>query len=257
MWFAFPHGPEKTEVRIRRKIHYQSCCQTFRLGWSGYDFVVVDMEHGPGDTMAAVPILQALASTGTPAIIRIPANDPVWAKKALDLGPAGIMFPMVNDASAARDAVRACRYPPAGIRGAAFPIVRAARYGLDPSYLSRCEDDLLIMCQLESQQAVDNIAEIAAVDGVDCIQMGPLDLRSDMGLLRVPDDKRPSMLLREVETTLKSSGVFLAGFSTSDDPPSKLLKLGYHMVSGATDVVLLRDAALADIRKARDDTKSA
>jgi len=62
---------------------------------------------------------------------------------------------------------------------------------------------------------------------------------------------------REVETTLKSSGVFLAGFSTSDDPPSKLLKLGYHMVSGATDVVLLRDAALADIRKARDDTKSA
>lgn len=118
------------------------------LGWSGYDFVVVDMEHGPGDTMAALPILQALASTGTPAILRIPANDPVWAKKALDLGPAGIMFPMINDASAARDAVSACRYPPAGIRGAAFPIVRAARYGLDPSYLSRCEDDLLIMCQV-------------------------------------------------------------------------------------------------------------
>lgn len=166
------------------------------LGWAGYDYVVVDMEHGPGDTMAAVPMLQALASTGTPAILRLPVNDPVWAKKALDLGPAGIMFPMINDATAARDAVRSCRYPPAGVRGAAFPIVRAARYGLDPDYLTRCEDDLLIMCQLESQQAVENIIEIAAVDGVDCIQMGPLDLRSDMGLLRVPDDKRPSMLLR-------------------------------------------------------------
>jgi 2-keto-3-deoxy-L-rhamnonate aldolase RhmA len=118
------------------------------LGWSGYDFVVVDLEHGPGDTMAAVPILQALSSTGTPAIIRIPVSDPVWAKKALDLGPAGIMFPMINDANAAREAVRSCRYPPAGIRGAAYPIVRAARYGLDPSYLSRCEDDLLIMCQV-------------------------------------------------------------------------------------------------------------
>lgn len=118
------------------------------LGWAGYDYVVVDMEHGPGDTMAAVPMLQALASTGTPAILRLPVNDPVWAKKALDLGPAGIMFPMINDAAAARDAVRSCRYPPAGVRGAAFPIVRAARYGLDPDYLSRCEDDLLIMCQV-------------------------------------------------------------------------------------------------------------
>lgn len=118
------------------------------LGWGGYDFVVVDMEHGPGDTMATLSILQVLASTNTPAIIRIPANDPVWAKKALDMGPAGIMIPMVNTADEARAAVKACRYPPAGIRGAAMPIVRAARYGLDSSYLSRCEDDLLIMCRV-------------------------------------------------------------------------------------------------------------
>lgn len=62
---------------------------------------------------------------------------------------------------------------------------------------------------------------------------------------------------REVEIALKSSGVFLGGFATNDDPPSKLLKLGYHMVAGATDVVLLRDAVLADVRKARDDTKAA
>lgn len=139
------------------------------LGWAGYDFVVVDLEHGPGDTMAAVPILQALASTGTPAIIRIPANDPVWAKKALDLGPAGIMFPMINDASAAREAVRACRYPPKGVRGAAFPIVRAARYGMDSDYLSRCEDDLLIMCQVNlltgpnSSAGFENLSSIILV----------------------------------------------------------------------------------------------
>jgi 2-keto-3-deoxy-L-rhamnonate aldolase RhmA len=119
------------------------------LGWAQYDFVVVDMEHGPGGTMAALPVLQVLASTGTPAILRLPANDPMWAKKALDLGPAGIMFPMIENADAAKNAVRACRYPPKGIRGAAFPIVRAARYGLDHSYLDRCEaEELLIMCQV-------------------------------------------------------------------------------------------------------------
>lgn len=213
--------------------------------------MVVYLEHGPGYTMSAVPILQTLACTGTPAIIRIPVNDPVWAKKALDLGPQGIMFPMINDANAVSDAVRSCRYPPAGIRGAAYPIVRAARYGLDHSYLSRCEEDLLIMCQIETQQAVDNIKDIAAVDGVDCIQMGPLDLRSDLGLLRIPEDKSSTALLREAEKTLKSLGVYMGGFATSDDSPSKLLQLGYHMVAGTVDVALLRDAAVADIRKAR------
>lgn len=122
------------------------------LGWGGYDFVVVDTEHGPGETMAALPILQALASTNTPAVLRLPVNDPIWVKKALDLGPSGIMFPMVNNAEAARCAVRSCRYPPRGIRGAANSIIRAARYGLDPSYLSRSEDDLLIICQVHTPQ---------------------------------------------------------------------------------------------------------
>ena len=221
------------------------------LGWGGYDFVVVDMEHGPGDTMAALPILQVLASTNTPAIVRVPVNDPTWAKKALDMGPAGIMFPMVNDAEVARRAVESCRYPPNGIRGAAYSIARAARYGMDASYLNKCEDDLLIMCQVESQEAINNITQIAAVDGVDCIQMGPRDLRSDMGLLRVPNDKSPVEVLRKAEKVAKSSGVYLSGVANADDPPSKLLGLGYNMVLGAVDVALLRDAVQSDVRNAK------
>jgi 2-keto-3-deoxy-L-rhamnonate aldolase RhmA len=226
------------------------------LGWAQYDFVVVDMEHGPGGTMAALPVLQVLASTGTPAILRLPANDPMWAKKALDLGPAGIMFPMIENANAAQNAVRACRYPPKGIRGAAFPIVRAARYGLDYSYLDRCEaEELLIMCQVESVEAVKNIPEIAAVEGVDCIQMGPLDLRADMGLLGFPTDSSPSNLLREAEEMVKSTGVYLCGFATADDSPSALMELGYDMVSGAVDVGLLRNAAVADVQQHKQKTK--
>ena len=114
------------------------------LGWRGYDFVVVDMEYGPGETMAALPILQALAFTS--AILYLPINDSTWVKKALDIGAAGIMFPMVNNAEATRCAVRSCRYPPRGIREAANSIIRGSRYGLDPSYVSHVEDDLLIIC---------------------------------------------------------------------------------------------------------------
>ncbi|KAL2610692.1 hypothetical protein R1flu_029265 [Riccia fluitans] len=221
------------------------------LGWAGYDFVVVDMEHGAGDTFAALPVLQALASTGTPAVLRIPWNDPVLVKKALDLGPAGVMFPMIQNAEEAQRAVDSCRYPPLGIRGAANSIIRASRYGLDPSYLSKCDDDLLIMCQIESLEAVYRIPEIVEVEGVDCIQMGPRDMRASIGLLKYPDDSRPLELLKSAEKAVQSCGkkVLLAGMSNPESSPVELFDRGYDLVSGIVDVALIRDAAVADLKK--------
>ncbi|KAL2610704.1 hypothetical protein R1flu_029277 [Riccia fluitans] len=221
------------------------------LGWAGYDFVVVDMEHGAGNSFAALPILQALAATGTPAVLRLPWNDPVLVKKALDLGPAGVMFPAIENAEEARHAVAACRYPPLGIRGAANSIVRASRYGLNSSYLARCDKDLLIMCQIESEGAVNRIPEIVEVEGVDCIQMGPRDLRASIGLLREPDDPRPLQLLKRAEKAVLSSGkkILLAGMSNPESSPTELFDRGYHLVSGFVDVALIRDAAVADLEK--------
>lgn len=221
------------------------------LGYAGYDFVVVDMEHGPGDTISALSILQTLAGTGTPAILRLPFNDPVLVKKALDLGPAGLMFPMIEDAEGARRAVAACRYPPQGIRGAAHSLIRASRYGLNSEYLQRCEEELFIMCQVESKEAVECIPQIAEVEGVDCIQMGPTDLRASIGLLRSPGDSRAKELLRAAEKAVLSSKrkVHLAGFATPEDPPGFLFQQGYDMVSGAVDVCLMRDAVVDDLRK--------
>ncbi|KAL2610705.1 hypothetical protein R1flu_029278 [Riccia fluitans] len=221
------------------------------LGWVGYDFVVVDMEHGAGDTFAALPILQALAATKTPAVLRLPWNDPVLVKKALDLGPAGVMFPMIENAEEARLAVAACRYPPLGIRGAANSIVRASRYGLDPDYLANCDQDLLIMCQIETEGAVNRIPEILEVDGVDCIQMGPRDMRASIGLLRNPNDLRPLDLLKTAEKAVRSCGkrILLAGISNPESSSVELFERGYDLVSGVVDVALIRDAALSDLRK--------
>lgn len=134
-------------------------------GLAGYDFVVVDVEHGHGGISQALPCLQALSATHTPTILRLPENSPSWAKKALDLGPDGLMFPMIDEPESAKNAVSYCRYPPAGIRGAAHPIVRASKYGLDDDYLEMCERELLLMCQVESEEAVNRAEEIAAVDG--------------------------------------------------------------------------------------------
>lgn len=124
---------------------------------AGYDYVVVDMEHGPGGITEALACLRALDAARTPAVLRLPEACPVWAKKALDLGPAGLMLPAVESPAAAAEAVSHCRYPPRGVRGAAYPIVRASAYGLDDSYLSRCEDDTLIICQVETAAGVAEI----------------------------------------------------------------------------------------------------
>ncbi|KAL8141550.1 hypothetical protein V2J09_014582 [Rumex salicifolius] len=228
-------------------------------GLSGYDFVVVDMEHGYGGISDALPCLRALAATRTPAILRLPESTAAWAKKALDLGPQGIMFPMIDTPESAKAAVSYCRYPPNGVRGAAHPIVRASGYGIDAGYLESYEDELLVMCQVESIDAVGRIKEIVAVEGVDCIQMGPMDLSASMGYLWDPGHKKVKEVLRGLEKTIletspqpgkdSSGGAYLSGFAMPFDAPEGMKSRGYHMISGAVDIGLFRTAAVEDVKK--------
>lgn len=225
-------------------------------GLSGYDFAVVDMEHGPGGISDALPCLHALAATNTAAILRIPESSATWAKKALDLGPQGIMFPMIDGPKAAQKAVSYCRFPPDGIRGSAHPVVRASGYGVDEGYLSKYEEELLIMCQVECGEGVKRIKEIAAVDGVDCIQMGPLDLSASLGYLWDPGHKKVKEVVRAAEKAVlaeskapEEGGAYLAGFAMPHDSGLDLKSRGYHMVSGAVDVGLFRNAAVEDVKR--------
>ncbi|KAK7310111.1 hypothetical protein RJT34_07388 [Clitoria ternatea] len=223
-------------------------------GHAGYDFVVVDMEHGHGGISDALHCLHALAASGTAAILRVPETTATWAKKALDLGPQGIMFPMIDSPEWAHKAVSYCRFPPSGLRGTAHPVVRASKYGIDEGYIGNYLDELLIMCQVESEEGVGNVGEIAAVDGVDCVQMGPLDLSASLGYLWDPGNKKVREVMREAERKVLESknddverGAYLSGFALPHDGPKELRLRGYHMVSGAVDVGLFRSAAVDDV----------
>lgn len=208
------------------------------------------MEHGHGGISAALPCLHALAATNTAAILRIPESSAEWAKKALDLGPQGIMFPMIDGPKSARKAVSYCRFPPNGVRGSAHTIVRASGYGINEGYLSNYEEELLIMCQVESEDGVKKTEEIASVDGVDCIQMGPLDLSASMGYLWDPGNKKVREVMRGAEkAVLKGGGSYLSGFVMPHDGAEELRRRGYHMVAGAADVGLFRNAAVEDVKK--------
>lgn len=161
---------------------------------------------------------------------------------------------MIESVKSAQESVSFCRFPLGGLRGAAHPIVRASKYGIDEGYIGNYLDELLIMCQVESEEGVKNISEIAAVDGVDCVQMGPLDLSASLGYLWDPGNKRVREVLREAERKVletrkddASAGPYLGGFATPFDAPRELRSRGYHMVSGAVDVALFRSAAVEDV----------
>ncbi|KAG9452629.1 hypothetical protein H6P81_005533 [Aristolochia fimbriata] len=219
-------------------------------GLAGYDFAVVDMEHGHGGISDALPCIRALAATGTPAVLRLPESSADWAKKALDIGPQGIMFPMIESPKAAKKAVSYCRFPPDGVRGSAHTIVRASRYGIDDGYLENYKNELLIMCQVETKDGVEKIDEIAEVEGVDCVQMGPLDLSASVGYLWDPGNKKVREVLRAAEKGVLGTGkAYLGSFAMPHDPPEAQRSRGYHMISGAVDLGLFRSAALEDVRK--------
>lgn len=164
---------------------------------------------------------------------------------------------MIESGKSASKAVSYCRFPPSGVRGSAHPIVRASSYGIDEGYLNNYLDELLVMVQVESEEGVKNVEKIAAVDGVDCVQMGPLDLSASMGYLWDPGNKKVRETLMEAERKVlkrksEKDDVFLSGFALPFDGPKDLRSRGYHMVSGATDVGLFRSAAVEDVRRFKE-----
>lgn len=148
----------------------------------GYDWLLIDGEHGPQTLPGIVAQLRAVEATPPcSAIVRIAGHDPVAIKQVLDLGAQTLMVPMVETAEQAQAIVTASRYPPAGERGLGG--ARAARWGGYPAYVAEANAQVCIIAQIETATAVDNIEAIAAVDGIDALFLGPADLAATEGLL--------------------------------------------------------------------------
>ena len=147
---------------------------------AGFDWVVIDTEHAVTDIPDTLGMMQAMAAWPVSAVVRPASNDTVMIKRCLDLGAQTLMIPYVQDADAARAAVAAMRYAPRGVRGMAGA-TRATRYGLVADYFQRAEEELCLIVQVETAEAIDRIEDIAAVDGVDALFIGPADLAASMG----------------------------------------------------------------------------
>ena len=151
------------------------------LAGAGFDWLLFDTEHSPTDPLSVLPQLQAVAPYDVSPIVRPASNDPVLIKRILDLGAQTLLIPYVQNVDEARAAVRAMRYPPEGIRGVAG-MTRATRFGRIAGYHKVAADELCLLVQIETQEALGQLENIAAVDGVDGIFIGPADLAASLGI---------------------------------------------------------------------------
>lgn len=152
------------------------------IGGSGFDWILIDMEHATNEIPDLVMQMQAIGAGGASAIVRPPWNDMVTIKRVLDSGAQSLLIPYVQNVEEAKAAVASTRYPPHGVRGAAGA-VRGAKYGRVKNYLHEAASQIAVLVQVETASALEQIEEIAAVDGVDGVFIGPSDLSASMGHL--------------------------------------------------------------------------
>lgn len=206
---------------------------------SGLGVVMIDHEHGAGGL--ADFIAQDRAMTGAPirAVVRVPHGDLVHAQRLLDNGAQGIVYPGVDTAAQAEAFVRACRYPPRGHRGAGAGL-RAARFGTDSRYYAAAaEDERLLIAQIESARAVENAAEICAVDGIDMALIGPRDLSASIGKLNRFDDPEVRGLVDLAAERIRASGRLLASTLYPGRTAAEMFAEGYDLILAGKDTDFL------------------
>jgi 4-hydroxy-2-oxoheptanedioate aldolase len=212
------------------------------LAPAGYDWIMIDAEHAPNDLATVLEQLRALkGGTATP-IVRPAWNDPVLIKRYLDLGVQSLLVPWVQNAAEAARAVAATRYPPAGIRGVAL-IHRASGYGRIPDYLKRANDEMCVLVQVETREALGQLEAIAAVDGVDGIFIGPSDLSAAMGLLGGNRSPEMQTVFADAAARAGRVGKPIGILAPVEEDARRFLQMGYNYVALGSDAGLLRIAA--------------
>ncbi len=211
------------------------------LSSAGFDWLFLDLEHSALDIAAAQGILQVVAGR-VPCLLRVPLNDEIWIKKALDTGADGVIVPQVNTAEAAARAVRFSKYPLRG--GRSVGVSRAHGYGegFEP-YIARADRETCVVTQVEHIEAVRNIEQILAVEGLNAVFIGPYDLSASMGLMGQVESPPVLEAIDTVWEACRAHGMPLGIFTLSPARAKTHLAEGYALVACGSDTSLLSQSA--------------
>lgn len=215
----------------------------------GFDWLLFDMEHSPTDLYDVGQQLLAVRGTPSAAIVRVPILDMAWIKRVLDAGAPNIMVPNVRNAQEARDAVAFTRFAPEGLRGVAGS-TRAGNYGRYKDYMARANDEIGLVLQIESQEALDNLDEICRVPGVDAVFIGPSDLAASLGYRGQASHPVVQAAIAQAFKVANAAGK-AAGVLAGDGKADHYFEGGATMVGVGIDLYLMMAGANAVAAKYR------
>lgn len=228
------------------------------MGCAGFDWAVVDMEHTPLDMMEVIHLLQAIAGTPMLPITRVPWNDTVLVKRVLDAGVQTLMFPFVQTVEEAKKAVAAAKYPPQGVRGMAA-MSRGSRFGTVKDYFKVANEAVSVIVQIETPEAMSRMKEIASVEGVDSVFIGPGDLSGAMGHVGNLMHTEVVALMAEGVKACHSAGKPVGTVGGTPEAVATYRSAGFDYVACASDLgLMMRNCAavLSTIRSQKVEIHS-
>lgn len=211
-------------------------------GYSGCDFAVLDMEHGPEELGQMQNLIRAAQVSGMLPVVRVRELSEANISQALDIGAAGVQIPQITCAEEARRAVRAARFYPEGERGMCR-FVRAAHYSLlERNTYFRQANKALVIIQLEGQEAICRLNEILEVEGIDVLFIGPYDLSQSLGLPGQTTHPKVAAQMWEIVNKAKDKGIITGTFTDSEDALRAWMQAGVRYLSYSVDVGIFSDA---------------
>ncbi|ABM93936.1 HpcH/HpaI aldolase family protein [Methylibium petroleiphilum] len=221
------------------------------MAHQGWDALTIDLQHGVVDYQAMVPMLQALSTTATVPVVRVPWLEPGILMKTLDAGAYGVICPMVNTREDAQKLVAYTHYAPRGTRS--FGPVRALLYG-GADYAQHANDTIVTFAMIETAQALDNLDDILSVEGLDAIYIGPSDLSLALGCTPTFDDVDPpvAQAIDHILARAKAHGVVAAIHNGSPEAALARIAKGFQFVTVSSDARLMAAGAQQVVAKMRD-----
>ncbi len=245
---SFPNS-FKRDLRAGKKLigcwsSLSNAITTEVLGVAGFDWILLDGEHSPNDVATFIPQLMALKDSPSAPVVRPSSNNEVEIKRLLDAGFYNFLVPFVESVDEAKRAVSATRYPPQGIRGVSVS-QRSNRYGTVPDYFKSINEHICVMVQIESRAGVAAARDIAALDGVDCIFVGPSDLAAGLGQLGNAGHPEVQAAIAAVFADAKACGKPTGILAPVEADARRYMAMGATFVAVGSDLGVFRGATQA------------
>ncbi|MEE2817148.1 MAG: HpcH/HpaI aldolase/citrate lyase family protein [Pseudomonadota bacterium] len=215
------------------------------MGTCGFDWLVIDGEHAPNDIRSIRDQLIALTASPGHPVVRVPVGETWMIKQVLDAGAQTVLVPIVESADQARELVRACHYPPKGVRGVGATAARATMFGSVSEYIQTSDQEVCLLVQVENRAGIDALDEILQVEGIDGVFIGPADLSTDMGHQGNSAHPEVRAAIADAITRIKAAGIAPGILGVSEEATQAYLDMGAQFLAVGIDVLVLAQNARA------------